>query len=167
MVVHTVGDVADRVRHQQRRTEALQLPRLRDRTTVTFPPIEVAELLFDLGIRQCGHRASSLFVSLSSPAYPACPDDHTRATPVSHTNITPSPNSRTAPHSPAGLIHSVRPVSATLAPIPIMASPLVPPMAAIRRGERANHARTVPARAAQQLSSTSAVAGNNAPSINN
>src|SRR5699024_8038257 len=86
MVVHPVGDVTDRVGHQQCRTEAFQLPRLGDRTTVTFPPVEVAEPLVDLGIGQCGHNASSLVVSLAPPAYPACTDDHTRATAHSHTN---------------------------------------------------------------------------------
>ena len=62
------------------------------------------------------------------------------------------------------LSQSLRPDTARLAPIPIITSPPVPPMISIRRGERASHARAVPATSAQALSQTTAIAMKIAPS---
>ena len=59
---------------------------------------------------------------------------------------------------------SLRPLTARVAPIPIMAIPPVPPTAARRRGDRASQSRAVPATTAHTLSETSAMAGKSTPS---
>ena len=65
--------------------------------------------------------------------------------------------SRRAGGPRASASYSLDPVTAMLAPRPMIIRPPVPPTSSSRRGERANHSRAVPATTAQTLSEQSAI----------